>query len=450
MKPRAAFLRILVIVVLAEALVMIVFALLDIHGTRAIPIDVVALTVIISPLISAWVVAPARDDLLVRMAALRQSQGRFRAVFEAQMDGVMIISPDRRIVDANAAAGTMFGCAVEEMKNRSTEIVHVDHEHYLHAGEFVREAFEKERPLRFEYEVKRKNGEIFPVEFTLSPMLNEKKESGGFVIVLRDLTDRRRLEAERKRVQDEVLRLNGELEERVRARTALVESVNKELEAFAYSVAHDLRAPLRAMDGFSQILMEDYAPKLEPECRRYLGLVRKSAQTMGRLIDDLLAFTRLSRQDMDNSPVSMEAVVRAAIASLDLPSQGRQARFQVGELAPCAGDFVLLKQVWVNLLSNALKFTRARPQALIEIDSHDEAGETVYRVKDNGVGFDMRHADKLFKVFSRLHPAQEYEGTGVGLAIVARVVERHGGRVWARAEPDRGAEFLFTLGGRKR
>lgn len=450
MKPSAVFLRIMTIVAVAEALVMSAFALFDIHGARAILIDVVALAAIISPLISAWVVVPAREDLFVRMEALRKSEGRFRAVFDAQMDAVMIVSPDRMIVDANAAAGKMFGYAVEEMKNRSTEMVHVDHEHYLHAGGFVRETFEKDRPLRFEYEVKRKNGEIFPVEFALSPMIGGKRERGGFVLVLRDLTDRRRLEAERKRVQDETLRLNAELEERVRARTALVESVNKELEAFAYSVAHDLRAPLRSMDGFSQILMEDYAPKLEPECRRYLGLVRKSAQTMGRLIDDLLAFSRLSRQDMDNSPVSMEAVVSAAIASLELPSRGRQARFQVGELAPCTGDFVLLKQVWVNLLSNALKFTRARPQALIEIDSHDEAGETVYRVKDNGVGFDMRHADKLFKVFSRLHSAEEYEGTGVGLAIVARVVERHGGRVWARAEPDRGAEFLFTLGGRKR
>ncbi|MDD5303850.1 MAG: ATP-binding protein, partial [Elusimicrobia bacterium] len=238
-------------------------------------------------------------------------------------------------------------------------------------------------------------------------------------------------------------------EERVRVRTAQLEAANKELEAFAYSVSHDLRAPLRAMDGFSQILMEDFAPKLEPECRRYLGLVRKGAQTMGRLIDDLLAFSRLGRQAMATSPVSMEEVVREVLESLADQLKGRQVRFSVGALAPCEGDASLLRQVWVNLLANAIKFTRTRPEALIEIDSHDEAGETVYRVKDNGVGFDMRHAGKLFNVFQRLHPKEEFEGTGVGLAIVARVVERHGGRVWARGELDRGAEFLFTLGGRK-
>ena len=232
-------------------------------------------------------------------------------------------------------------------------------------------------------------------------------------------------------------------------RTAQVEAANKDLEAFTYSVSHDLRAPLRTIDGFSQILVDDYGPKLEPECRRYLGLVRRGAQVMGQLIDDLLAFSQLGRQVMAKSSVSMAEVVRDAIASLGGQSAGRQVSFKVGELAPCEGDPALLKQVWVNLLSNALKYTRTRPEALIEIDSHEESGETVYRVKDNGAGFDMRCVDKLFNVFQRLHPKEEYEGSGVGLAIVARIVERHGGRAWARSEPGRGAEFLFTLGAGK-
>jgi len=254
---------------------------------------------------------------------------------------------------------------------------------------------------------------------------------------------------ELKRAEDVIRTLNAELEERVRARTAELEKANKDLEAFSFSVSHDLRAPLRTMDGFSQILLEQYAPKLEPECRRYLGLVRKGTVTMGRLIDDLLSFARLGRQPMAKSPVSMEKVARAAISSLEDQAKGRRVSIRIGALPPCEGDSALLHQVWVNIIGNALKFTRSRSEALIEVGSREEAGETAYFVRDNGVGFDMRHAGKMFDVFQRLHPKDEYEGTGVGLAIVARIIERHGGRVWARGEPGRGAEFLFTVGGRK-
>ena len=252
----------------------------------------------------------------------------------------------------------------------------------------------------------------------------------GRVWSFRDVT-------ERKRAEDEVRRLNAELDERVRVRTAQVEAANKDLEAFTYSVSHDLRAPLRAMDGFSQILMDEYAPKLEPECVRYLGLVRKGAQTMGRLIDDLLAFSRLGRQVMSKSFVDMDEVVRGAIESLKDQTQGRRVSFKVGSLAPCEGDFALLTQVWVNLIANALKYTRARPEALIEIDSRDEAGETVYRIKDNGVGFDMRYVDKLFKVFSACIPG-EYGGRGgVGHRRARRRAPRRAGLVARR--DDRGA-----------
>ena len=251
---------------------------------------------------------------------------------------------------------------------------------------------------------------------------------------------------------------------------AELEAANKELEAFAYSVSHDLRAPLRALDGFSRIVMEEYAPRLSEDARRYLEMIRENAVQMGRLVDDLLAFSRLSRQPLKRQWVSPADIARQALADLRLELDGRSVAVDIAELPHCQADPALLKQVFVNLLSNALKFTRHRPHATVEVgyqlapvagaSSTAPGGvrggpepavgpqpERVYYVRDNGVGFDMQYAGKLFGVFQRLHRAEEYDGTGVGLAIVQRVVHRHGGRVWAEAAMDRGATFYFTLGG---
>src|SRR5271166_6610036 len=251
---------------------------------------------------------------------------------------------------------------------------------------------------------------------------------------------------ERKRAHDELRRLKGELEERVVMRTAQLEAANKDLESFAYSVSHDLRAPLRAIDGFCQILMTEHAPGLDGEPRRYLQRVSENTRKMGRLIDDLLHFSRLGRQAMTRQPVAMADLVRQCLEELQGEREGREVEVILGELPPCRADAALLKQVWLNLLANALKFTRGRAQARIEAGSFARDGETVYFVRDNGVGFDMAYADKLFGVFQRLHRQEDYEGTGVGLALVERIIHRHGGRVWAEAGPDRGAAFFFTLG----
>jgi len=234
----------------------------------------------------------------------------------------------------------------------------------------------------------------------------------------------------------------AELETRVLERTAELEAVNKELSSFSYSVSHDLRAPLRAVDGYARMLEEDYAARLDEEGRRLLGVIRQSAGRMGLLIDDLLAFSRLSRQPIVRQTVDSGALVREVLGEVRGDSK---ADVEIGELQTAQGDRALLKQVWVNLVSNALKYSSKREGARVEIGSQVEGEENIYWVRDNGAGFDMRYAAKLFGVFQRLHSNEEFVGTGVGLAIVQRVVTRHGGRVWAEGKPGEGACFSFSL-----
>jgi len=389
------------------------------------------------------VFAAARDisDLNRAEDELRNSLALTEAAMESTADGILVVDRDERFTNYNEKFVKMWDIPDDMMASRNDRL----------ALEYVMSKLKDPKAFRVRVEELYSRPDVSSldiVELTDGRILERysipQRISGeivGRVWSFRDVTETRRAEAE-------IRKLNAELEERVMLRTAQVEAVNMDLEAFTYSVSHDLRAPLRTVDAFSQILIEDYAPKLEPECQRYLRLVRHGAQVMGKLIDDLLAFSRLGRLPMTKSFVSMDEVLKAALAAVEEQRQGRNVSFKVGGLASCQGDFALLKQVWINLLSNALKFTGKREEALIEIDSREEAGETVYRIKDNGVGFDMRFVDKLFKVFQRLHPREEYDGTGVGLAIVARVIERHGGRVWATAELDKGAEFFFTLGGR--
>jgi signal transduction histidine kinase len=252
-------------------------------------------------------------------------------------------------------------------------------------------------------------------------------------------------ESELRKAHSEIQSINARLEEKVRERTSELVAANREMEAFTYSVSHDLRAPLRHLDGFAQMLAQQRREQLDATAQRYLDVISRSAKTMGTLIDDLLVFSRMGKQELNRKTIEMGKVVQDAMSEVGLDAKGRKVEWKVDELPIVKADGNLIKQVWANLLGNALKYTGPKAVARIEIGYRRDAGEHCFYVRDNGVGFDSQYADKLFGVFHRLHSDSEFEGTGIGLANVKRIVQRHGGRVWGESVLGESATFYFTL-----
>ncbi|MGH8728665.1 MAG: CHASE domain-containing sensor histidine kinase [Burkholderiales bacterium] len=367
-------------------------------------------------------------------AALRKSEERSRLIVDTAHDAFLAFDSEGRLIDWNQQAEASFGWTREEVLGRAlvdTLVPERDREkHREGMRRFLKTGEDWSLNRRLEAIALRRDGREFPVEFSMAALATD----GGLVfnLFMHDISERREKERE-------ITSLNADLESRARE----LESSNKELESFSYSVSHDLRAPLRSVDGFSRILEEDYRDKLDAEGRRVLSVIRASSQKMSHLIDDLLTFSRLGRQALKLSKVDMAAL--ALEARGDLEADFHPLAISVHPMPGAWGDRALLKQIWINLLSNAVKFSQGRDLQKIEAGGRVDGSEHVYYVKDNGVGFDMQYASKLFGVFQRLHSESEFPGTGVGLAIVQRVAARHGGRVWATSELALGATFYFSL-----
>lgn len=369
---------------------------------------------------------------------LRQSEERFRQVVELSPVMVMIHSQGR-FVYLNRAALRLFGAdnAEELIGSPIIELVHPDFRELVRGRVTNAISDAKAAPV-IEEKLLRLDGTVFTVEITSIPFLFQGE--GGVLTIANDISAR-------KQAEDEIRQLNIQLEQRVAERTAELESALRHMESFSYSISHDLRAPLRAVDGYCQMLTEDFGQRLPSGANDYLGKISRNVRQMAALIDDLLTFSRLNRQPLTKQQVNLAGIAREVLILLDDERAGRSIEIVIGDLPPCQADPVLIRQVLLNLLSNAFKFTRALDAARIEFGSSTEGGMTTYFVRDNGAGFDMAFAARLFGVFQRLHGSEQFEGTGVGLAIVRNIVQRHGGRVWAEGEVGLGATFYFTLEG---
>jgi len=363
-----------------------------------------------------------------------ETLGRLAAIVESTDDAILSKDLEGIIQSWNAGAERLYGYSQQEAVGQSVNILVPTGSKDANLDVLTRMA-SGERIEHYETRRRRKDGVLIDVSLTVSPIKDSAGEIIGASTIARNITEPKRQEAE---IRD----LNRDLS----GRMADLETANHELEAFTYSVSHDLRAPLRHISGFSNILREEYGPQLDQTGQHYLERIRVAATKMGCLVDDLLNLSRLGRRELNRQPANLSSLVEEVLANLRQDLEGRKIEWRIAQLPFANCDAALMRQVFENLIANAIKFTRPRQPAVIEIGQKTIAEESVFFVCDNGVDFNMKYTDKLFGVFQRLHRAEDFEGTGVGLATVQRIIHKHGGRIWAEAELDKGATFYFTLG----
>lgn len=377
------------------------------------------------------------------MSEILEGDDSFKALLESAPDAMVIVDANGSIVLVNAQTERLFGHPRAGLIGQPVEILipaRYREQHVRHRNRYFEHPGVRSMGSGLELNGLHAQGDEFPIEVSLSPL----ETDAGMLIssAIRDVTERKEVERAREEAVVHARELASHLDLRARELSA----VNGELEAFSYSVSHDLRAPLRALDGFSQALLSDYQDQpLDDRGRDYLTRIRRASQRMGRLIDDLLDLSRISRTRMRSERVDLSALARAILAELAAGAPEREVEMVIGDGLLVEGDPSLIEIMLRNLLGNAWKFTAAKSRTRIEVGTTELEGDRVYYVRDDGAGFDMAYAGKLFGAFQRLHTEREFEGTGIGLATVKRIVTRHGGRIWADGAVGQGAAFYFTL-----